>query len=99
MRLVDDINKVLIAGYGIRFYNNVIGQMFTNAHHVNGPAWINKEGYIGYDLNGRFHNTKGPARTYSSQKVEYWINGFSYKDKQAWEIAFSEMQAINRKLK
>ena len=43
-------------------------------HNPYGPAFVAKNGYISYYINGKWHRLDGPARIYANGKEGYWIN-------------------------
>ena len=44
-------------------------------HNPYGPAYIDKDGYIAYIINGKWHRLDGPARIWLNVEERYYING------------------------
>ncbi len=77
------------------WYNN------GNHHREDGPAVELTTGYQAWYVNGIRHRVEGPARIWSSNNVEYWLDGemltkdqWEAKTQRAEELTVAEIEKL-----
>ena len=64
--------EVLAYEYGSKYWRNSKGQLHREGDK---PAYIHRNGYKEYRINGKLHRESGPAVITPTGRVEYWLNG------------------------
>ena len=65
----DDLDKY--NNYGDIYYYKKGTRIYHNPY---GPAYINKQGYKEYFIDGKIHRLDGPALIFNNYDQQYWIN-------------------------
>ena len=64
--------EVLAYEYGSKYWRNSKGQLHREGDK---PAYIHRNGYKEYRINGKLHRESGPAVILLDGTVQYWLEG------------------------